>query len=184
VLRVGGTAPRTIDVRIVAATNLVLRDEIAAGRFREDLFFRLNVIPVQLVPLRERKEDIMPLAGHFLARHAAEAGRHLSFSAEAESALLAHSWQGNVRELENAIERAVVLTRGSSITPEDLLLEDSVRPAPAQSDGGTLQDHLDEAAAVRIRTALESARGQRAEAARILGVDRTTLYRLMKRLGL
>jgi two-component system NtrC family response regulator len=184
VLRVGGTAPRTIDVRVVAATNLVLRDEIAAGRFREDLFFRLNVIPVQLVPLRERREDILPLAGHFLARHAAEAGRHLSFSAEAESALLAHAWQGNVRELENAVERAVVLTRGTSITPEDLLLEDSVRPAPARSDGGTLQDHLDEAAAVRIRAALESARGQRAEAARTLGVDRTTLYRLMKRLDL
>jgi len=184
VLRVGGTAPRAIDVRVVAATNLVLRDEIAAGRFREDLFFRLNVIPVQLVPLRERREDILPLAGHFLARHAAEAGRHLSFSTEAESALLAHSWQGNVRELENAIERAVVLTRGRSITPEDLLLEDSVRPAPAHRDGGTLQDHLDEAAAARIRAALKAARGQRAEAARTLGVDRTTLYRLMKRLGL
>ncbi len=182
VLRVGGSAPRKIDVRVVAATNLVLHDEIAAGRFREDLFFRLNVIPVQLAPLRERREDILPLARHFLARHAAEAGRRLAFGPEAEAALLAHSWPGNVRELENAIERAVVLTRGTSITPEDLLLQESTRPAQPRGDGGTLQENLDQAAAARIRAALEAARGQRAEAARALGVDRTTLYRLMKRL--
>jgi DNA-binding NtrC family response regulator len=182
VLRVGGTAPRKIDVRVVAATNLVLRDEIAAGRFREDLFFRLNVIPAQLAPLRERREDILPLARHFLARHAAEAGRQLAFGPEAEAALLAHAWPGNVRELENAIERAVVLTRGSSITPEDLLLQESTRPAQPRGDGGTLQENLDQAAAARIRAALEAAHGQRAEAARALGIDRTTLYRLMKRL--
>jgi DNA-binding NtrC family response regulator len=182
VLRVGGTAPRPVDVRVVAATNRVLRDEIAAGRFREDLFFRLNVIPLQLAPLRERPEDVVPLARHFLARHAADAGRALAFSPEAEAALAAHAWPGNVRELENAVERAVVLCRGAVIGAEDLLLEAAPVRSTASLDG-SLQEHLDRAAAARIRAALEAAGGQRAEAARVLGVDRTTLYRLMKRLG-
>src|SRR5204863_7323659 len=123
VLRVGGAAPRAVDVRVVAATNRVLRDEIAAGRFREDLYFRLNVIPMQLAPLRERRDDVVPLARHFLARHAAEAGRRLAFTAEAEHVLAAHAWPGNVREVENAVERAVVLARGEAIGPEDLPVE-------------------------------------------------------------
>jgi DNA-binding NtrC family response regulator len=159
----------------------VLREEIAAGRFREDLYFRLNVIPVQLVPLRTRREDIVPLARHFLARHA---GRRLAFAPAAEEVLAAHGWPGNVRELENVVERAVVLARGETITPEDLLLEEPEGSATADAAGGTLQEHLDRAAAERIRAALEAARGQRTEAARLLGVDRTTLYRLMRRLGI
>jgi DNA-binding NtrC family response regulator len=185
VLRVGGTAPRRVEVRVVAATNRVLRDEIAAGRFREDLYFRLNVIPVRLTPLRERPEDVVPLARHVLARHAAEAGRQLAFAPEAEAALRAHAWPGNVRELENAVERAVVLARGDAIMPEDLLLEERAAPAgggPAAAGGGTLQEALDRAAAARIAAAL-AAGSNRAEAARVLGIDRTTLYRLMKRLG-
>ncbi len=185
VLPVGGSTPRRIDVRVVAATNRPLRDAIAAGRFREDLYFRLNVIPVQLAPLRERREDIAPLARHFLARHMAEAGRQLTLSADAEEALLAHPWPGNVRELENAIERAVVLARGTAIGPEDLLLETAGATAAAlPSADSTLQSALDTAAAARIRAALEAAKGQRAEAAHILGIERTTLYRMMKRLGL
>jgi DNA-binding NtrC family response regulator len=180
---VGGTRPRRVDVRLVTATNRVLRDEIAAGRFREDLYFRLNVIPIHLVPLRERRDDVIPLARHFLARHAAEAGRRLVLAAEAEDVLRAHPWAGNVRELENAIERAVVLARGPTITPEDLLLEQA-RPSDAPVADGTLQDCLDAAAAARIRAALAAAGGERTAAARTLGVDRTTLYRLMRRLGL
>ncbi len=182
VLRVGGGEARAVDVRVVAATNRVLRDEIAAGRFREDLYFRLNVIPIQLLPLRSRREDIVPLARHFLAHHTAEAGRRLALSPEAEEVLAAHGWPGNVRELENAVERAVVLVRGDTIAPEDLLLEERAGTAPAAD--GTLQDVLDRAAAARIRAALDGAGGQRAEAARALGIDRTTLYRMMKRLGL
>jgi len=182
-LPVGGTRPRRVDVRVVTATNRSLRDEISAGRFRDDLYYRLNVIPVQLAPLRERREDILPLARHFLARHAAESGRRLALAPDAEEALVAHQWPGNVRELENAIERAVVLAHGERITPEDLLLEQ--RPGPGElARDGTLQESLDRAAAARIRAALEAAKGNRAEAARGLGVDRTTLYRLMKRLGL
>jgi len=184
VQRVGGSAPRAVDVRVVAATNRVLRDEIAAGRFREDLFFRLNVIPVQLAPLRERREDILPLARHFLARHAADAGRRLRFAPDVETALLAHPWRGNVRELENAVERAVVLARGEEIAPEDLLLhETAAAPADDAATGGTLQEALDRAASVRVQAAIDAAGGNRAEAARVLGIDRTTLYRWLRRLG-
>src|SRR5262249_2218095 len=161
-LRVGGTQPKTVDLRVVAATNRVLREDVAAGRFREDLFFRLNVIPMHLVPLRERREDVLPLARHFLAHHAAGAGRSLVFSPEAEAELLAHPWPGNVRELENAVERGVVLARGEAITPEDLLLEQGT-PRRADAGGGTLQACLDEAAAARIRSALDAAGGQRTE---------------------
>lgn len=184
VLPVGGSQPRTIDVRVVAATNRVLRDEIAAQRFREDLFFRLNVIPVELAPLRERREDILPLARHFLNRHAGETGRRLTFSAEAEQALVTHPWPGNVRELENAVERAVVLARSAEILPDDLLLQNGVAGGRVDEGGGTLQEALDRAAAARIRGALEETGGQRAEAARVLGIERTTLYRMMKRFGL
>jgi DNA-binding NtrC family response regulator len=183
VLRVGGMQPRPVDVRIVAATNRALREEIAAGRFREDLYFRLNVIPIQLASLRERREDILPLARHVLARHAAEAGRQLAFTPEAEQALLAHAWPGNVRELENAVERAVVLARGAAISPEDFLLE-AATAAPAVPAGATLQAQLDLSAAAHVRAALEAAGGNRAEAARALGIDRTTLYRMMKRFGM
>jgi DNA-binding NtrC family response regulator len=183
VLRVGATQSRTVSVRLVAATNRVLREEIAAGRFREDLFFRLNVIPVHLAPHRDPREDKRPHAQHILDRHTAEAGRRLRLAPESERVLLAHVWPGNVRELENAIERAVVFARDEAVMPEDLLLEEEFAPAAARGDG-TLQEALDHAAAARIRAALDAAQGQRAEAARILGIERTTLYRMMKRLGL
>jgi len=188
VLRVGGTQARKVDVRVVAATNRVLRDEVQAGRFRDDLFFRLNVIPVALAPLRERREDVLPLVQHFLDRHAAGSGRRLTLSPEAERAIVEHAWPGNVRELENVMERAVVLARGDAILPEDLLLEQTLgvaaaRTAPVANDG-TLQECLDRAAEARIRSALEAAQGQRVEAARALGIERTTLYRMMKRLGM
>jgi DNA-binding NtrC family response regulator len=180
---VGGTKTRRIDVRLVTATNRVLRDDVATGRFREDLYFRLNVIPIHLTALRERPDDVVPLARYFLARHVAELGRRHVLGPEAEDVLRRHAWPGNVRELENAIERAVVLARGETITPEDLLLEEPVAPGVAAGASGTLQDALDAAAAARIRAALAAAGGERTAAARALGVDRTTLYRLMRRLG-
>jgi len=183
VLRVGGSQPRMVDVRIVAASNKLIRDEIAAGRFREDLFFRLNVIPIQLAPLRERREDIIPLARHFLARQRAETVRQLELTTEAEQAILAHRWPGNVRELENAIERGAVLARGDTIMPEDLLLEQS-GAAPRAAMTGTLQESIDKVVAARIDAAIEAARGNRAEAARNLGIDRATLWRLTRRLGI
>jgi len=209
VLRVGGSKPRKVDVRIVAATNRKLRSEVASGRFRADLYFRLSVIPLRIAPLRERREDILPLAHHFLAFHSTDAGRPLMLSPEAEEALLGYSWPGNVRELENVIERAVVMSGQETLMPDAFAFDedapaddldlgvavsnqaspDSVpgsnRAQPADNqDEGTLQATLDRAATVRIKAALAAADGNRVEAASALGVDRTTLYRLMKRLSL
>ena len=183
VLRLGGQRPHRIDVRIVAATNRDIRDELQAGRFREDLFFRLNVIPIAIPPLRDRRDDVLPLARHFLQRHARAGGRPLTLSGEAAAQLMNHAWPGNVRELQNAIERAVVLARGDVIGSEDLLLEPMTLTMPRRS-AGSLQDCLDAAAAGRIRTALQTTGGRRAAAAELLGIDRTTLFRWMKRLGL
>ncbi len=184
VLRVGGSQTRSVDVRVVAATNRALRDEVAAGRFREDLFFRLAVIPIHLAPLRERRDDVLPLARHFLARQCEETGRRLQFGPEAEALLAAHPWPGNVRELENAVERGVVLARSAQITPEDLLLEQPADARTPVAAGASLQEALDGAAEARVRAALAAAKDQRAEAARMLGIDRTTLYRMMKRFGI
>jgi transcriptional regulator with PAS, ATPase and Fis domain len=182
--RVGGTEERAVDIRVVAATNRDLRAEVIAGRFREDLYFRLAVIPVQLPPLRERREDVLPLARHFLMKWNAELSRKIrGWTPEVETYLLKHSWPGNVRELENTIERGVVLARGDLITLEDLLIDtESEHTANVTSSGKeNLQSFLDQAAAERIRSVLKEAHGARLEAARRLGIDRTTLYRLMRK---
>jgi DNA-binding NtrC family response regulator len=185
VLRVGGSSPRSVDVRVVAATNRILKQDVERGAFREDLYFRLNVIPVHLPPLRERSEDLLPLAQHFLARHREASGRDYQLSGAAQTALAAHGWPGNVRELENAIERAVVLAQSDTIEPEDLLLESApAREAGAEEEALTLQDALERATLRAIRGALATCDGRRAEAAALLGIERTTLYRLMKRHGL
>ncbi len=182
--RVGGAAAVTVDVRIVAATNRDLAREMAAERFREDLFYRLNVIPVFLPPLRKRQEDILPLARAFLARQGEKNGRPLDLTADASELLLSHPWPGNARELANAVERAAVLARGDAIAPEDLLLK-GLSPSRLPKEGaepGTLQEAMDKAAAERIRQALQDADGHRAEAAQQLGVDRTTLFRWIRKL--
>ncbi len=204
VQRVGGDRPRPVDVRIVAATRRDLAAEVAAGRFREDLYFRLAVIPVVLPPLRERPEDILPLARMFLARFARELGRPLrGWSAAVEEQLLRHPWPGNsrgeqavprleanfrgccppgnVRELENCIERAAVLAQG-----EELALEDLLMPAggAGEAEDDTLQACLDRAAREHIAAVLRACGGVKSDAARRLGVERTTLYRWMKKFGL
>ena len=182
--RVGGDESRPIDVRIVAATNRDLRAEMQAGRFREDLYFRLAVIPIHIQPLRERPEDVLPLARNFLAHWTAELGRDLSgWSEEVERYLLAHSWPGNVRELENSIERGVVLARGERLGLDDLLVDASAPDAgpPGAEAGGNLRDFLDRAAADRVRSALRDSGDVKVDAARALGIDRTTLYRLMRK---
>jgi DNA-binding NtrC family response regulator len=185
VLRVGADAPVAVDTRVVAATNRDLRQEMRDGRFREDLYFRLNVIPLDLAPLRERPEDVVPLAEHFLAMYCREEKRDLRFSPESVEALRNHRWPGNVRELQNAVERAVVLARASEIAPEDFLLETTPLTPRARHDATlSLREHLDRAAAERIRAALEAAGGSRGDAAAALGIERTTLYRMMKKLGL
>jgi DNA-binding NtrC family response regulator len=183
VQRVGGDEPRKVDVRIVAATHRDLEAAMAEGEFREDLYYRLYVIPIHLPPLRERPEDILPLARLFLNRHARD-GEGWRLGAEAEAALLAHRWPGNVRELENALERAVVLTHGLEITAEDLALEDRRPSAASHGGASTLQEAMEHAAAEQIRRALAATGGKKSEAADALGIDRTTLFRWLKRLGL
>ena len=188
--RVGGNEDREVDIRLVAATNRSLQAEVAAGRFRDDLYFRLAVIPIQLPSLRERPEDILPLARHFLARWNAELGRELrGWTDGVEKYLLGHSWPGNVRELENAIERGVVLARGDRIDLDDLLIDPEAAPGEADTESGSeptgnLQVFLDSAAAERIRAVLDEVDGVKVKAARRLGVDRTTLYRLMRKYGI
>jgi DNA-binding NtrC family response regulator len=184
VQRVGGTAPRKVDVRVVAATNRDLRADVDAGRFREDLYFRIEVIRIVLPPLADRKEDVLPLARFFLERQAQASGRELRLSPEAEAHLLAHHWPGNVRELSNAIERACVLGPQDEIQPEDLLLEARRSESPSSTPAGTLSEVVDRAVAERIRSALAEAKGRKADAAARLGIERTTLFRWMKRLGL
>jgi len=176
-----------VRARVLAATNRDLEAEAAAGRFRSDLYYRLNVLQLRLPPLRQRREDIPLLAGHFLERLAAErceAPARLSESAMA--LLLDHQWPGNVRELENALEHAVVLARGGTIEPRHLpealrRLHGAARPAEAN---GSATLDLAQRERQALIMALETHGGHRAKAAAALGVSTTTLWRKMKRLGL
>jgi DNA-binding NtrC family response regulator len=186
--RLGSNVTRTADVRLISATNANLRAEIAAGRFREDLYFRLNVIELEVPPLSRRPDDIRPLAEQFLARHAG--GRPLVLSDEALEALEHHDWSGNVRELDNRIQRAALVCEGGSIRSQDLGLEDhapggeSAEASPARSSppptSGTLSDVEREA----IELALGKAQGVVSRAANELGLSRQALYRRMERLGI
>ena len=183
--RVGGTQPIHVDVRVIAATNRDLSIAIKEGRFREDLYYRLNVIPISLPPLRERREDIPVLARYFLRRFALETKKNFTgITAEAEARLVAYAWPGNVRELANAIERAVVLGQGPEITLEDLSPRITYSEDEGTSDGLSYRGAVDAARANVIRRALATTQGNRAAAARILGLHKTHLLNLMKSLGI
>jgi two-component system NtrC family response regulator/two-component system response regulator HydG len=179
--RVGGTAPVQVDVRIVAATNRDLASEVTEGRFREDLYYRLNVVAVTLPPLRRRKADIPALAAAFIDRYARNYGKEIKgLSPGMLQALLSHDWPGNVRELENAIERAVVLCNGGELTADDL--PTTLRgPRPAQRDAGSLIPgaSLYEVEREAILRTLELVGGSTAKAAEMLGISvRKIQYRL------
>jgi len=178
--RVGSSRPRAINARVLSATNVDPAEEVAAGRFREDLLFRLNTIELRLPPLRERREDIPVLAAHFLKRQTARYNKALGgFDQSAIQALLAHSWPGNIRELEHTIERAVLLANGDVVTARDLAL--SERGAPSQQlDELTLS----EAERTLIQKALARAGGNVSHAAKALGLSRSALYRRMSAHGL
>jgi DNA-binding NtrC family response regulator len=183
--RVGGTRPIRVDVRIIAATNRNLDADIKDGRFREDLFYRLNVVPITLPPLRERKEDIPELANFFLHRFAKETKKTFSeIAPDALAQLSAHSWPGNVRELGNVIERAVVLGAGPKLSLGDLPLGvtgGAESPSPANL---SYHKAVDGARRELVRKALADAQGNRTEAAKLLGLHKTHLFRLMKSLGI
>ena len=179
--RVGDQKTRRVDVRVLAATARDLAAEAAAGRFREDLFYRLNVVGIDLPPLSERRADIAPLARHFVARLAQRFGRPLTLSAEAVAWLEQQEWRGNVRELENTIERAVVLTDEDVLESKDFA--HTPRPTP-HAPTGTLSDIVEAAEREAIAAALGAVDGNRRTAAKRLGVSLRTLFYKMSRYGL
>jgi transcriptional regulator with GAF, ATPase, and Fis domain len=185
---VGQSKSRSTDARIIAATNLDLRRAVQEGRFRDDLFYRLRVVPIEIPPLRERRADIEPIATHLLARVAARQGRALRFSPEALRAVLDYPWPGNVRELENALEYAVAVCRGQTMLLEDLPVElqRADPPAPIELGPGAHAAGAGGAAPdlAHLRRALETHRWRRVDAARALGISRATLWRRMRETGL
>ncbi len=168
--RIGGKQPLPVDVRVIATTNRDLQKEIAEGRFREDLYFRLSVFPVQLPPLRERPEDIKLLAGHFAEKFSKELNKTISgFTDEAAEFLKTRRWKGNIRELENAVHRAVLIARGELIGVEDFMLEGSVSQSAANE--GSIKDmEMD----LIVKT-LETTNGNKTKAAKLLGVSVRTI---------
>jgi sigma-54-specific transcriptional regulator len=207
VVRLGSRRTLAVNARLIAATHVDLGEAVAEGRFRADLYYRLNVAPIQLAPLRERRAEILPLARQFIERYAAEPVR---IGAEAAALLEAHAWPGNIRELENVIQFALIICRGGEIRPSDLrlihldaepALDDEVDPALEEADLalavppglaeaiGTLLDarapnafHQIEALVVKI--AFEKCRGNQVQAAQLLGITRNTMRTLLRRFGL
>jgi DNA-binding NtrC family response regulator len=177
--RVGGTRPIHVDVRFVAATNKDVRGAITAGRFREDLYYRLNVMEIDIPPLRERREDIEPLARHFLEKHLPKSTKKITgIAGEAMDMLSGYSFPGNVRELENIVERAIILERTPTITPESLPQSmkvfqiETIDPAKIRTIEEMNKDYAEKV--------LEMYGGNRSKAAEVLGISRTSLWRILK----
>lgn len=180
--RVGGTNPISVDIRIISATNRDIKKEVDDGNFREDLFYRLNVVQLHLPPLRERKDDIPSLAHHFLNIFKLETGLpRLKISEKSIEKMMEYDWPGNIRELENAIERAVVMGNGKEILPEDLPISGQKSSTPNIEIGITLKEALDRFKAEFISKNLNNTGGNRTRAARIMGIQRTYLSRLISR---
>jgi DNA-binding NtrC family response regulator len=183
--RVGGNKTISVDVRIVAATNKKLEEQVKDGKFREDLYYRLNVVNINVPPLRSRREDVEPLSRFFLEKYTAETGKKITdLSPRALSCLLAHDWPGNVRELQNAIERAVVLSKGSVLTPRDFpqgMQGDDQICLQIPEKGGSLTDILEDLERQLIIQTLQREDGSQTRAAETLGIKRTTLrYKMEK----
>lgn len=176
--RVGGTKPIKVDVRIIAATNRNLQKAVEEGRFRDDLYYRLNVITIHIPPLRERKEDIPLLVEHFVEKFNIQMGKRVKgVSQEAMRLLMEYDWPGNVRELENVMERAMVITKGELITPEDLFL-----PTSRKAEENPMS--LEAVEKAHILKVLNETGWNIQRSAQILGIDRTTLYHKIRRYGL
>jgi transcriptional regulator with PAS, ATPase and Fis domain len=181
--RLGGTRTIKVDVRLIAATNRDLREALEQGTFREDLYYRLNVVPIDIAPLRQRKEDIPDLVNLFISSFAGDSGKPVeSITPEAMQILVNYHWPGNVRELQNIVERACALAKGAVLKVDDIHLD--IRPARAANgannflpEGVTLEQWEDE----MIRESLRRANGNKSQAARLLGLSRNALrYRLSK----
>jgi DNA-binding NtrC family response regulator len=180
VQKVGSSRVTYVNVRVLSATNADLASEIGSGRFREDLFYRLNTVVIHLPPLRDRREDTVPLAEHYLTRYTSKYRRPIQgFDRSARQALEAHTWPGNVRELGHAIERAVLMARGDQITAQDLGLELPPEPQPAQEELT-----LEQAEKIFIQKVLARHAGDVRKAAEQLGMSRSALYRRLQQFGL
>jgi two-component system, NtrC family, response regulator AtoC len=178
--RLGGRRTVRVDARLVALTNVDLDDAVSRRAFREDLFYRLNVVRIEVPPLRERREDVEPLAEKFLEAYAAKHGRPARrFTTEALAALAAYDFPGNVRELANIVERAVIVAEGQAVGANDL--PESVRTAAGARARHARRPTLAELEAEYIREVLEAARGNKSEAARVLGISRKNLYEKLAR---
>ena len=192
--RVGGTREIVVDVRVVALTNRDLQAMVREKTFRNDLFYRLNVFPLYVPPLRQRGEDILPLARHFLATLQPKLGRHFDgFEREAENLLLGYSWPGNVRELRNVVERAIVLERGPQVSPRSLLLDwaGGTEPPPLESHhtaGGTglpaSIESLEQMERAMVSRAMSATAGNQTRAAELLGITRDQLRYRLKQFGI
>ena len=186
VVRVGGSKLIHTDARVIAATNQNLAEMVGQKRFREDLYFRLNVVTIEMPALRDREEDVLELARYFLAQFCVQARRELPrFSVAAERRLAGHTWPGNVRELRNLMERLAYLTSGDRIDAEDLSF--ILSPTPDHdllSLSGSLNEVTRQFQSEYIRQRIDRARGNMTEAARQLGLHRSNLYRKMRQLGM
>jgi two-component system response regulator HydG len=183
----GSTRTIKADVRVIAASNKDLEREVKEGRFREDLFYRLNVVPVSLPPLRERKEDIPALAAHFFAVYRDKNHKELrDISGKAMDLLIRYDWPGNIRELENCLERAVILARGEIIAPADLPLPIQALSRDREIQGLNLPSgiSLREVEKALILKTLDDTSGNRSRAAEILGINRRTLQNKLKEYGI
>jgi len=182
--RVGSTRPLKLNARVIAATNKNLEEAIKDGEFRQDLYYRLNVVSVMVPPLRERPDDISLLAIYFAAKYAEKCKRSLKgISADARALLLDYSWPGNVRELENAIEHAIVLGLGDEIVPDDLP-EALLEVQPVEHSGARYHDQLNQLKKHLIADAVKQTKGNYTEAAKSLGVHPNYLHRLIRNLNI
>ena len=178
-LRVGGTRTIRVDVRFIAATNQNIKQLISDGRFREDLYYRLNVMDIHISPLRQRKEDITPLAKHFLEKYSRKANKKIDgFTKEAMDMLLSYGFPGNVRELENIIERAIILENTSRIRPESL--PQSIKLFQVETIDPNRIKTIDELNREYAEKVLEFVGGNKSKASELLGISRTSLWRVLK----
>jgi DNA-binding NtrC family response regulator len=185
IIPVGGTRPIKVDVRLIAATNADLEENVKNGDFRADLYYRLNVIPIRIPPLRKRQSDIPLLVDHFLKKASEKTGQKKSISKKAMDLMVEYDWPGNVRELENIVERAIVLQEGNRINPHDL--PDKIRFHSRSSRNIVLDDTqmtLQELEKEYVISVLDETGWQKKKASEILGINASTLYRKIQRYGL
>ena len=182
IVRVGSNTPRKVDIRLISATNRDLFGMVAEGSFREDLLYRINTIHIDLPPLRQRREDILPLSRKFLERYAAKYQKPITgFDAAAEHELVEHAWPGNIRELQHAVEKAVILSDGGPITPETLLLRPAAAAVQTADPGEATLEQMER---TMIAQAMVRHGGNLSAVAQQLGITRQTLYNKIKRYGL